>query len=453
MGQQPCPINHLILLCMENRSFDHFLGHLALEEPPRDDIDGLAEPPRTNDNLAGDPVANWNMDGIAPTFPDVPHHLPDAQSDYNGGHNDGFVTTYQKAHPDQPAFANIPMGYYTRETASVLYALADRFTVFDGWYASMLSSTWPNRKYLHSGKRDSDKDTQTVPGISGFQTDPIYDTIAKASDPTTGKPLTWRCYFTDVPFLGFWYRFAFNNAQMFETIECFARDCTNGTLPSVSIIDPPFTLADDHPPHDPLLGEKFIGLVVDALTNSVSWHDSALLIVYDEYGGFYDHVSPPPAPEPDAEDSPLGFRVPAILVSPYAKQKYVVSRKNGGLYDHTSWMRSISERWNCEFDDTIGARWKYVRSLWDDAFNFNAEPLPCGTYTGEKIIHMTWGFGVRERLDSPLGHFEAALERIFVLPELKALDRRALTFETLGKFEHAVITLKRSTDYQRAPTG
>jgi hypothetical protein len=298
---------------------------------------------------------------------------------------------------------------------------------------------------LNSGKRDDDADTQTFPGVFGFGGTPIYELIAKCCDPDTRSPLTWRSYFCDLPFLAFWYGFALRNVRNFEMIDAFVRDCVEGKLPTISIIDPPFALGDDHPPHDPAVGEKFIGLVVDALTNSPSWDSSALIILYDEFGGFYDHVPPPPAPEPNPIDTPLGFRVPAIIVSPFAKRRYV----SKVTYDHTSVMASIGARWGVSFDDsasTFGTRWKHMPAIWDDCFDFT-QSAQRDTYTGVPLQDVTWGRAVRERLGSPLGEFEAALQRVFVLPELVGLDKRATLYDTLGKFEHGVVSIKRAAGY------
>jgi phospholipase C len=449
-------IEHVILLCMENRSFDHYLGALSLPPLSRDDVDGLRIPPRSVPDSNGQPVPGWQIDGsdppVGPDFPDVPHGKNAMLADWNAGKNDGFVTTYQAAHakdvaPLQPPRTNIPMGYYTDKTLPVLYALAQEFTVCDMWFASMLSSTWPNRKYLHSGRRDDDDDTQIFPGIRGFQTNPIYGFIERSCD-RNNKPLTWKSYFSDLPFLAFWYGFAATHAfHNFSTIETFVDDCRENKLPSVSVIDPPFTLADDHPPHDPALGEKFIGLVVDALTNSPAWETSALVILYDECGGFYDHRPPPASGVPNDPDANLGFRVPALIVSPYALRGATHTQ-----YDHTSFIKSLKELWNLPLDQertNFGVRWPHANSFWD-ALNFAQKPRARGTYTGKPLSHVNWASGVRERLNTPLGQFEALLERIFILPELKTLDRRADVFDTLGKMEDNVVTVKRMQDYETA---
>ena len=456
------PIEHVILLCMENRSFDHYLGALSLDPAGRTDVNGLKVPPFATPDANGAPVPSWQIDAtdpaaVSPDFPDVPHGKQAMLDDFNDGKNDGFVKTYQAEHandvpPLEALQKIIPMGYYTEKTLPVLYSLAKEFTVCDMWFASMLSSTWPNRKYLHSGRRDADDDTQIFPGIKGFQTTPIYGFVEQALDKS-GNALTWKSYFSDLPFLAFWYGFAARHAlHNFATVESFVDDCRENTLPSLSIVDPPFTLADDHPPHDPALGEKFIGLIVDALTHSPAWDKSALIVLYDECGGFYDHVPPPASGVPDDIDANLGFRVPAIIVSPYARRG-VASHTP---HDHTSFIKSLQELWGLDLAPTgnqFGVRWPHANSFWA-ALDATQQPRPRGTYTGNPLplAQKNWASGIRERLDSPLGRFEALLERIFVLPELQVPDRRADVYDTLGKMEDNVVTLKRMHDYDAPQT-
>jgi phospholipase C len=432
------PIRHLIILMMENRSFDHYLGSLTLEG--RTDVAGLPNPLPAIADQNGNSVTSWSMDATPPGYPDPPHSWDAAHSDYNAGLNDGFGQ-YQLQFPT--ADPNIPMGYYTRSTLPVYYALADQFTVCDAWHSSLLSSTWPNRKYLHSGKRDEDNDTQSLPTFPGFRTTPFYNVLEDTPNPEfPGSNLTWKCYFSDLPFLAFWYGFAARHAtRSFASVADFVTDCLEDRLPTLSIIDPPFTIADDHPSHNPQLGQKFVGLIVDALTNSESWETSALLILYDENGGFYDHVPPPQAFEDPPEDNPLGFRVPALVISPYAKKKFACHT----VFDHTSLMKSISERWNVDFGPDSGTRWRQAPGIWNDCFDFNQPTIPQGIYTGDPLRDLNWGTGIHDLLVTEVNPLEGMLERIFLLPELKALDQRAHVFDTLISLERHVISLKRMT--------
>jgi hypothetical protein len=250
-------IEHLIILMMENRSFNHYFGSLSLVEG-RADVDGLREPLPTIKDNDGRDVSAWCMDGIF-AIPDPPHGWDHAHDDYNGGRNDGFVRQYQLTHPE--ADARIPMGYYTKKTLPVFYALADQFTICDHWFSSVLSSTWPNRKYLHSGRRDEEKDTLgRLPARPGFRTPPIYGLLEDRTGPS-GERLSWKCYLSDLPFLAFWYEFTVSHFFKFMRVVDFVRDCELNRLPTLSIIDPPFTLADEGQVSvaTPITGPKYTG--------------------------------------------------------------------------------------------------------------------------------------------------------------------------------------------------
>lgn len=442
-------IEHLIILTMENRSFDHYLGSLAGDGHP--DVNGLQTLWACPD-LSGNAIQSHQLDAGAYTrYGDVPHEWKPSHDCYNGATNDGFVQSYQrygKPAPGTRLDPAVPMGFYTRQELPVLYKLCDEFTVCDQWHSSCLSSTWPNRKYLHSGKRDKNNDTGALPPLfPGFETTPIWEVIEKALD-SNGRKMTWRCYFSDLPFLAFWYRFAATHLNCFEPIEAFVSDCMRGTLPTFSIIDPPFSLADDHPPHDPRLGQKFIELIVDALSNSPSWENTALLILYDEFGGFYDHVVPPSA---RGEDSEYGFRVPALVVSKYAKKGVAKT-----LFDHTSVMQSIKQHpvWgvNLSFDSEFGNRWMYSNPIWHDCFDFS-QSRAAGIYTGEPLSDINWAKDVHTHILHPPGWFEETLERAFLLPELKRLDRRNQVLDSLVAMEHQVVNAKRMAMQDRAAPG
>ena len=456
-------IQHLVVLMMENRSFDHYLGALTLSPESRTDVEGLPTPLPTCPDLAGGPTSAFNLDGVFDGYLDPPHDPASQVANWNNGANDGFVKSYQNglaqaaANNQTPRVArpDIPMGYYTRATLPVLYALTDKFTVLDHWFSSNLSSTWPNRKYLLSGCRDDDNDTHLVPGFFGFKTMPFLNPFEDARDPESGAPLTWRSYFSDLPFMAFWYRFAASHLSNFSLIDTFVDDCRENRLPTLSFIDPPFGLADDHPAYNVQVGQKFLGLVVDALTHSDSWQNTALMLIYDENGGFYDHVAPPASfeaqngiDEPQQAsctlDGNLGFRVPALLISPFSGRGVVPTD-----FDHTSLMKSVWERWGVPFAPAVyGPRWSFAPSIWD-SFNFGADPLPTGTYTqtgaGLPVTAaLTWEKGVHDLVTAPSGGVQDLLERVFVLPELKALDKRASVFDSLGRLEQEVIRLKRT---------
>jgi phospholipase C len=164
-----------------------------------------------------------------------------------------------------------------------------------------------------------------------------------------------------------------------------------------------------------------------------------MVILYDENGGFYDHVPPPAS---TAGDSPLGFRVPAVVVSPYARRRFACKT----AFDHTSVMKSISTRWRVPFGPEFGSRWPQAHAIWDDCFDFTAPARPQGTYTGDPLRGLNWGSNIYAKLTTPRNLLEGVLEHVFVLPELRALDRRASLFEDLWTLERRVVALKRMND-------
>jgi phospholipase C len=472
-------IKHLVVLMMENRSFDQYLGSLSLTEG-RNDVDGLTNPLMALPNRAGDrSYSSYRMVNNYYGFADPPHGWDPQHLNYQDpelkGFNRGFVKQYQTQYPNgfdpgpprMEAPPEAPMGYYDKETLQVLYPLADRFCVCDRWFSSVLSSTWPNRKFLMSSQCDSDDDTEMIPPFPGFETTPFLDQLEDTPNPDTGRNCTWKCYFADLPFLGFWYPFAaFHALNSFATVADFVTDCRQDTLPTVSIIDPPFSLADDHPTHDIRLGQKFVGLIVDALSHSESWASTALVLLYDENGGFYDHVPPPAAFETAHRTTApkfdrLGFRVPAIVISPYARRRAVA--KVGDVktvFDHTSIMKSIAVRWNVRFNRPgIGTRWQYAPDIWSSCFDFSQESA-MGTYTQtpEDVANnvtppfsdLDWGTGIHNVLSGPGGAVETFLNRIFILPDLKSLDHRSQVYDHLYNLENHTIALKRMASKRKA---
>lgn len=479
-------IKHLVILMMENRSFDHYLGALTQDAAYQGrvtvpvggrGVDGIPAAVPSNDDEKGNPVAMWSMDQedsaanypsiLYMGYPDLPHG-PGPQGSNNldpatGDRLAMFVKNYEadirtsmqkdNASPGEidaaiASYGRIPMGYYTRDTLPVLYSLADHFAVCDRWFSSMLSSTWPNRKYMHCGKRDGDADTQSVPPFPGFGNTPLWSVIEDQIDGN-GNRYTWKSYFTDVPFLIGWYKFAaFHAFSHFTSIDNFVRDCEGDQLPTVSIIDPAFSLCDDHPTHDVRLGQKFIGLVVDALTHSESWKDTALIITYDENGGFYDHVLPESPCNAGNQDNPLGFRVPTIVVSPFTPAGVCST-----VFDHTSVLKSIVKWLGLDTDlfpaDSFGTRFVCANDIWDSScFDFNMAPRGMATYTEESskpapLRDLTWERGINELVTSPQGDLEALMERMFLLPGLKLLDHRSQVFDHLNDLERGIVNLKR----------
>ncbi|MDP2315153.1 MAG: alkaline phosphatase family protein [Pseudomonadota bacterium] len=325
VAPEAATIDTIVVVMMENRSFDHYLGSLRLAEG-RDDVDGL-DATMSNPGSAGDeyPVAPATVDCVA----DPAHGWGDSHSQFNDGANDGFVREYEDR-ADAAVLAEV-MGYQTRATLPIHYALADSFTVCDRWFCSVMGPTWPNRFYGHAATSDGQKNND-LPSGGAFTFPTVWTKLDEAG-------VAWRYYYTDVPYIGLFANHFRDDTSGF--IEDFLQDAERGTLPAVVWIDPGFTYNDDHPPHHPGLGQEFIAMVYEALARSPQWGRCLLVITYDEHGGFYDHVAPPTTADDLAADGfdQMGFRVPTLLIGPYVRPGVEHT-----TFDHTSWIKYVCER-------------------------------------------------------------------------------------------------------------
>jgi phospholipase C len=221
------------------------------------------------------------------------------------------------------------MQYMTRDIIPVSWALADAFTVCDRWFCSVLGPTLPNRAYWHAATSGGAKSNDEVlaADLNAFVT-PYH----RLND----LGIEWAYYYGDAPVLGIALAPEVNDGRVKRFYYDFLDDAAAGRLPPVVYIDPTFGSGgnDDHPPHHPMLGQQLIAAVYNALITGPHRDNFNLVVTYDENGGFYDHVPPPTAPDERAADGfdQLGFRVPAMVIGPYAKQSYVSSVQ----YDHTS---------------------------------------------------------------------------------------------------------------------
>ncbi len=328
-------IDHVIVLMMENRSFDHYFGARKLVEGQA--IEGLGGT-ESNLNLDLEPVTVFQMEELEPLDP--PHEWDSCHFAFNLGENSGFVFENEKKNP---GFGAQAMGYYVREQLPVTYGLADNFTVCQRWHASVMGPTWPNRYYLHACDSDG--------GKSNFPT-PFLTTLWHRCDEAG---ITSRMYWSDVP----WVTGAFpliptvwnKLAEDFEgfnlnaltnpyNMDRFFEDCAAGDLPNFAILDPGFTSNDDHPSHNVQLGQILIGAVYKALAESPVWAKTLLVITYDEHGGFYDHVVPPEATDERPEFRQLGFRVPSLVIGPSVRRGCV----NDLQFEHCSVGKTLMVR-------------------------------------------------------------------------------------------------------------
>ena len=341
------PINHTVVLMMENRSVDHYLGWLARER-------GTAAFDAATDQAfptsAGGTVStqHWGAGGVREDYAGCDYLDPG--HGWNSGRvqlNGKTYTAYNPADPSTWAngFALNGAGtdqyaasYYERADLPVTSALVDEFTTFDRYFCSVLCSTYPNREYQHSAT-SAGINNNDFPPQRGYNTGFTWPTIWTLLE---NAGISWAYYYSNAPVIALWGPRHAKNARH---ISNYYADCAAGMLPQVCFVDPFFItdqgLAnDDHPHADIRLGQEFISDVATALMTSPHWTSSALFINYDEWGGFFDHVPPPKAAaDPYAAQGfdQMGFRVPVQAISPFARG----GRVDHGVYDHTSILKFI----------------------------------------------------------------------------------------------------------------
>jgi phospholipase C len=339
-----CPIDTVVVLMMENRSFDHYLGWLGDDSAylergrarwgskfavdAKNDfsyVDAVGVKHRTHHLVRG---------GAEPhPFRGCGHPIP--------GHGwfagrtelaEGFLAEGTGNDP-------YAIGYYLRDDVPVHGHLADRFTVLDRSFASLCAGTFPNRQYLYSAQSGGAKEDPGPLKAGIYRTPTIFERLIVG-----GVPLC--TYHTDIPVLLLWgeeYR------PWIKPLDVYFEQCTAGTLPNVVAIAPGFTgnlRTDDHSQGDVRLGQRFIREAFNAFAASPQWERGLFIVTYDEWGGFFDHVKPPlladqrASPDLDESFALAGFRVPTILASPYARPGYVDHR----TYDHTSILRFVEWR-------------------------------------------------------------------------------------------------------------
>jgi phospholipase C len=322
-------IEHIVVVMMENRSFDHFLGWLPGANGTQA---GLSY---TDSAGESHPTYHLTTD-VGCSHPDPDHSYAGGRSEFNNGKMDGWLRT-----TTNDVFC---IGYYDEADLPFFGALARNFTTLDNYFPSILSSTFPNRVFQHAAQTDRLSNTLD---ISTLPT--IWDNLAAAG-------VSHKYYFSDVPFLALWGDRYLGISKFYTD---FLVDAVTGNLPAVSFVDPAFTILDDgegnddHPHANIEAGEAFLSQVYKAVTSGPGWKNTVLIINRDEWGGFYDTVVPPRAIAPNAIDTDLvdgkallGCRVPVVLASPFSMGKPATPRIDSNLYDHTSVLKLIEWRYN-----------------------------------------------------------------------------------------------------------
>jgi phospholipase C len=349
------PIRHLIMLMQENHSFDNYFGTY----PGADGIPaGVCMPVRPDKPEKG--CVKPHHLGQRP-LRDQSHDHKTALRQLSGGKMDGFVRALDVRHQD----GTVAMGHYDRGDLPFHWAVADEYVLFDRFFSSSLHGGDANHTFWVSGRSELGDgptifDRLQQRGISWKFYVAGHDPKLNIRTPPGKRDAHWGRVLDDVPILKL-PRFADDRRLAAHIVDLaeYYRDLQEGTLPAVSfMVD---YGASEHPPGDLVLGQRLVRSLVNGLMASSAWKDSAFLYSYDDWGGWYDHVRPP-----KVDAAGYGFRVPALLVSPYARRGQVDHTQ----LDQTAGIRFIEENWGLA---PVGGRDATARTFLA-AFDFSSPP-------------------------------------------------------------------------------
>ena len=322
-------IEHIVVVTMENRSFDHMMGWLPNAAGKQaglsfTDNAGVAH---STYALSGD------YTGCPKNGPD--HSYTGSRSEYNGGAMDGWLKTGSND--------TFTIGYYQEADIPFYAALARNYTTCDHYHSSFLGPTFPNRLFLYTGQTDRIDNAVMINSLTT-----IIDRLQAAK-------VSFGYYYGNTPFTALW---AAQYLGVSHLQSDFLSAAAAGTLPAVSFVDPTYTLlddgtgTDDHPHADIRKGDLFLHDMFTAIANGPAWSSTVVIINFDEGGGFFDHVAPPRVTPGNSVDTDvvggkvlLGFRLPVVIASPWTLGSASSPRVNSLLYDHTSVLKFIEWRW------------------------------------------------------------------------------------------------------------
>ena len=343
-GTESMPkIKHVVVLMMENHTFDNILGLLGYEERARRaSIDGLtlgkhAKPVNYNRDASGRKVyadyakSPCQTEGLPTQTWNASHES------YANGANSGFVK----------ASGPVAMRFFDQQQMPFSYSLAAHFPIGQRYFSSVLAQTYPNRRFLFTGTASGTTATNAVTFTTPAANGTIFDRL-------NTYRISWANYYQNAPSALIVPGFAAAATGKVFPMSQFYADAAAGKLPQYTFLDPQYTTTSEENPQDIQVGERFVASVVHALMKAPTWSSTALFINYDEGGGYYDHVPPPTAIKPDdippipvagnvpGQYNRYGFRVPLYVVSPWAKTGYV----SNIIQDHTSVLAFTERKWN-----------------------------------------------------------------------------------------------------------
>jgi phospholipase C len=360
------PFEHVVVIVMENHSFDNLLGALPIMGQPLADglsFDAQQAPVNSNPGPGG-PVRSFAFPSTAQGS-NVSQTWNATHVQIDGGAMDGFVRSVNAAQP---------MGYWTAEQLPFAYSLGRSFALANRWFSSAPCQTIPNRRFLIAG---------TASGLIASEPTKIFTDPQPPNgtifDRLDAHGISWSNYFTDIPYTAILPPVVEKHWKHLHRMDRFLADCASGSLPAVSFVDPEIGViselgvalsslpllkslgeqlsahgGSEEDPQDMSYGERWAYEKVTAVLRSPAWPRALLIYTYDEHGGYYDHAPPHPAVPPDDTppklspgDAPGGYdmygiRVPAVIASPFAKPSSV----SDVIHDHTSVLATIEQKWN-----------------------------------------------------------------------------------------------------------
>ncbi|XP_058759937.1 non-specific phospholipase C1-like [Vicia villosa] len=451
----PGPIKTIVVIVMENRSFDHVLGWLKSTRP---DIDGLTGQ-ETNPIRVSDPSSpKISVSNDAVFIDSDPGHSFQAiraqifgsnESLSNPAPMNGFA---QQAEQTLKGMSKTVMSGFKPELLPVYTSLANEFTVFDKWFASVPASTQPNRFYVHSATSHGAMSNVRKNLIHGFPQRTIFDSL-------NDNGVSFGIYYQNIPATLFFKSLRkLKNTGKFHSYGLkFKRHAMKGKLPNYVVVEQRYfdvklsPANDDHPSHDVAIGQRFVKEVYEILRKSPQWKEMAILITYDEHGGFYDHVPTPVegVPNPDGIIGPhpyyfrfdrLGVRVPTFLISPWIDKGTVIHGPDGptpySQYEHSSIPATVKKLFN------LKSNFLTKRDAWAGTFEkyFYIRDTPrddCPETLPEVSTNLR-PYGPRE--DSSLSEFQ--MELIQLASQLNG-DHVLNSYPNIGK----TMTVKKANRY------
>jgi len=333
-------IEHIVVLMMENHSYDNKLGMLRRRGADGYRLGRGGLPLATNPYPNGDLQHAFRMPTTCQLseFPSQEWEASHVQ--FDGGRNDGFVAS---------ASGPVSMGYWEQADQPFYYSMASVFPIADRYFCSVLGQTYPNRRYLISATSIGQVD-DTLPALTDY---PAGGTIF---DKVAGAGISWKDYYSTLATVELYPELYLKNVGTnVVPIADFFTDAAAGALPGLCLVEPNYDTQSEEDPQNIAVGEAFAAQVINAVMSGPAWARTLLIWTYDEHGGYYDHVPPPPALAPDdippavpAGESAYngfaqyGFRIPCAVISPWSRRQYVSHR----VYDHTSICALVEAKWN-----------------------------------------------------------------------------------------------------------